>query len=486
MDLKKALEQKGFLVNNFRHRKISSGNLVTTDHGSWAVIDNKSFKELTSGHVIDKDLQHILEEKGMILTQKNLDSVKCSLKERLSYLKHGTSLHIVVVTLRCNQRCIYCQASSRPETKAGFDMDLETAKKTVDFIFQSPSDDICIEFQGGEPLLNFPIIKKITEYAVKLNKTRQKNLIFTLVTNLTLMTEKTLDYCIKNKIFICTSLDGPKSLHDKNRPCKKSSYDIAVHWIKRINEEYKKRKIDYTALNALITVTKQTLGYPKEVVDEYIKLGFKTIHLRFLSKLGYAKKSKVDYSSEEFIKFWKTAVDHIIDLNKKGTFFTERTVITMLQKIMTGKDPNYLDMRSPCGAVIGQLAYNYNGDIYSCDEGRMLDEETFRIGSVRDNYRDVLCSNASCSIVAASINDSQICDSCAYKPYCGLCPVCSYAEQGTTIGIIPKTSFCKIYMAQFDYVFEKLNDKDAKAVFNLWLNPSMKSDAKKNIIKKRK
>jgi radical SAM protein with 4Fe4S-binding SPASM domain len=267
-------------------------------------------------------------------------------------------------------------------------------------------------------------------------------------------------------------------LHDRNRPYIRSSHESTVYWIKRINEVYKKNKIDHTILNALITVTKETLKYPKEVVDEYAKLGLKTIHLRFLSKLGYAGKNKamIEYPAEEFIDFWKKAVDYIIELNKKGIFFRERTIMIMLQKIMTGKDPNYLDMRSPCGAIIGQMAYNYNGDIYSCDEGRMLNEETFRIGSVKkDRYASVVCSHESCSIIAASINDSQICDDCAYKPYCGLCPVCSYAEQGTTIGIISKTTFCKVYMAQFDYIFEKyVSDKDAKSVFDLWLNPNDK------------
>jgi uncharacterized protein len=484
MELKSALQKEKFIVNNFRHKKLSVGNLITTDHGSFEIIDDKSFEELKSGNVSSKEMLDRLEDKGIILTAKNIDRVKASLKERYSFLKQGTSLHIVVVTLRCNQYCIYCQASSRPELKAGVDMDAETAKKTVEFIFQSSSNEICIEFQGGEPLLNFPAIKKITEYANQINKTKRKDLIFTLVTNLTLMTEEILDYCIKNRIFICTSLDGPKFLHDKNRPCNKSSHDTAVYWIKRINDEYKKKKIDYTVLNALITVTRESLKYPKEIVDEYAKLGMKTMHLRFLSKLGYAGKNRatIEYSSEEFIAFWKAAVDYIIELNKKGIFFRERTVMTILKKIMTEKDPNYLDMRSPCGAVIGQMAYNYNGDVYSCDEGRMLDEDTFRIGNVKkDSYGSVLCSHESCAIVAASINDSQICDSCAYKPYCGLCPVCSYAEQGTTVGIIPKTTFCKVYMAQFDYVFTKYNsDKDAKRVFDLWLDPMKIKNNKKS------
>jgi hypothetical protein len=65
-------------------------------------------------------------------------------------------------------------------------------------------------------------------------------------------------------------------------------------------------------------------------------------------------------------------MDYILELNKKGINFREMLSGIYLSKILTDRDPNYLDERSPCGACIGQVAYNYDGKIYSCDEGRML------------------------------------------------------------------------------------------------------------------
>jgi His-Xaa-Ser system radical SAM maturase HxsB len=352
--------------------------------------------------------------------------------------------------------CIYCHASSKPAGCREFDMDKETAKKTVDFIFQSPSKKITIEFQGGEPLLNWEIVKYITEYAGQKNKEAKKDLIITLVTNLSEMDEEKMDYLINHNVSVCTSLDGPKELHDYNRKSSTgSSYEKVVFWIKKFQEEYMKRKIKDRKINALVTLTKKSLEYPEEIIDEYVRLGLTDIHLRFLNKLGVAKKSwdKITYSANDYLSFWKKSVCYIEKLRKKGKNITERIVRTMENKIENEFDPNYLDLRSPCGAAIGQLAYNYNGDIYTCDEARMIGEDLFLLGNVKkDIYKDIVTCEKACAVVNASINDQYICNDCVYKPYCGICPVCNYAEQGSIIGKISQTDRCKIFKEQFGYV----------------------------------
>ena len=82
------------------------------------------------------------------------------------------------------------------------------------------------------------------------------------------------------------------------------------------------------------------------------------------------------------------------------------------------------------------------------------------IGNVKnDNYAKVLSCNKACNTIDASINDNYpSCEACVYKPYCGICPVCNYAEQGNVIGKIQNTERCKIYKKQFDWVFEKVID----------------------------
>lgn len=466
------MKEKEESINHFRFKEFEDNVLVTTEHGSWTSLSKEEFEQLKSKKIND-ELKPKLEEKGILLTERSTNTTKRDFYNRFKFLKQGASLHIVVVTKRCNHKCLYCHAAAENLSKSDYDMDEETAKKTVDFIFQSPSNSITIEFQGGEPLLNFDVIKTITKYAKEKNLTYKKKLQFVMVSNLTVMDDDILDYCIKNDIFLCTSLDGPEGLHDKNRKFPGSSHSLVSKWIKKIQGEYKERKIDYTKINALITVSKDTLSMSKEIIDEYLSHDLDGVHLRFINQLGFAEKnvSHIGYTPEEFIAFWKKALDYIIDKNKKGTFFTERGAVIILKKLLEKEDPNYLDMRSPCGAVIGQLAYNYDGNIYCCDEGRSIESPIFRVGNVHnDTYAKTVRSENSCAIISASINDTTICDLCTYKPFCGLCPVCAYAEQGTITGIVPQTTQCKVYMAQFDYIIDKLlTDKEAKKIFELWI-----------------
>jgi radical SAM protein with 4Fe4S-binding SPASM domain len=314
------------------------------------------------------------------------------------------------------------------------------------------------------------------EYAKKLNRKHQRDLVFRLVTNLSLMDDAKLDYLIEEGVGICTSLDGSRKLQEKNRNslCKESSYDIAVKWLRRIDSEYKKRNVQDRVINALVTITRHSLPYWKEIIDEYAEVGFRQIHLRFLNNLGDARPlwSEISYTPEEFIDFWKKSVDYLIKRNNEGIRLKEWLVWIMLRKIINMEEPNYLEMRSPCGAAIGQLAYNYNGDMYTCDEARMVGGDIFRLGNVKNSsYKQIGTSNKVCNILASSVNDTQICDACVYKPFCGICPVCNYAEQGSIIGKITETARCKIYKAQFDYIFSKLkNDDDAKRVFMNWLD----------------
>jgi uncharacterized protein len=462
-----------YAFNNYRYKKMRGKYFVTTEDGSWAMLDKSDFGKMQKQKVEGK-LFNLLENEGIIITKRNQDEIIRRTKQKYSFLSYGPSLHIVVVTLRCNMKCSYCQANSVPADAKGFDMDQKTAKKTVDFIFQSSSDCLTIEFQGGEPLLNFETVKYIIKYAKKLNIKHKKRLLFTIVTNLNAIDDTKLGYLLDNNVSICTSLDGPKMVHDCNRPLGKNSgsYDNVIRWSNKIGDGYKKINSVHRK-QALITITKKALKYPEEIVDEYIKNGFEMIFLRYLTTLGSASSNwdDIGYTPEEFMAFWRQAIDYIIKINKNKIVIKERKVLLILQKLMSLPEGNqFADLRSPCGAAIGQLLYNHDGSIFICDEGRMVGNDIFKIGTVDDSFPAVLTSNKTCAIISASVNDCFICDDCVYKPYCGLCPVCNYFEQGNIIAKIPETSRCKIYMAMFDYIVDKyFFDKAARKVFDRWL-----------------
>ena len=467
--------------NFFRFKKIDGKYLLTNEIGRYVFLNEKDFHAFLNGSLAKNDTYKILEERGFLnqsTPYQKYKFVRNYFSRNVNLFNNPVpSLHIIVPTLRCNYRCIYCQASSRSITDKIPDMNLETAKSVVDFIFSVPTPLITIEFQGGEPLARWPVVKFIIGYSLKKNKKAKKKLNFALVTNLSLMTDQYFSFLKKNLVSICTSLDGPPTVHNKNRPSPfGNSYLLTTKWIKKIQEEKKRNSHEkgrpLLSLHALPTITKFSLNYPKEIVDEYVKWGFREIHLRNLSYLGRAKinRKKIGYSAQKFITFWKKALDYILLLNKKGVFVTERETRIMIQKILTDINPNYTDLNSPCGAVCGQLLYNFDGKILTCDEARMLQEETFVLGNVRESkFEDIILHPLTRTMLIASCLDNLSCDLCVYKPYCGVCPVKNYGYHGNLFPHMRSTDWCKIKEAQLDYIFKLIQDQKNIEIFKKWI-----------------
>ena len=476
IDPKNISKKLGF----FRFSPVNGSYLLTNDVGDFVFITPAHFEQFISGQ-LDKesDIFKELKDKHFIREEADKEILETRYRRKNEFLNFGPHLHIVITTLRCNERCIYCHASRRNMDETSYDMGLHTAKKVVDTIFQTTSPNIIIEFQGGEPLANMEAIRFITEYATEKSKEEDKRLGITLVTNLSLMTEETMKYLLDHNVMICTSLDGPEHLHNKNRVLSGgSSYGEAVKWIKRINEEYVKRGLEPELyhVDALLTTSQYSLPYAKEIVDEYLNLGIRALHVRPLNPFGTAKKAWdiIGYTPEEYIDFYKQVLDYVIELNLQGTDMLERTAAIFLSKILTEDDPDFLDLRSPCGAGIGQLAYNYDGKVFTCDEGRMvfqMDDDIFLLGDVGTNtYTDLIHHEALRSLTIASCLDCLPgCTDCVFKPYCGVCPIYNYMEQGDIFGQIPNNGRCKIHKAILTYLFTRMRENpELKEIFTRW------------------
>jgi His-Xaa-Ser system radical SAM maturase HxsB len=462
--------QTGF----FRFRRLDGKYLITNDFGRYRLLTDAEFQAFIAG-TLDKTapLYGRLAEDGFIRDRMDLDALAAGWGKRNRFLWQGPNLHVVVVTLRCNHRCLYCQASAGSMRDVGFDMSLETAEKVVNRIFESPSRSITIEFQGGEPLANWPVVEFIIDYARKKNLEAGKSLWLSLVSNLTLMDDAKLKFLLKNQVSICTSLDGPADLHNKNRLyAGGNSHAEVVGWFKKIAAKTSKKTF---RIEALLTVTRYSLSRHKEIVDEYVRLGSRGVFLRSLSPLGLAHElwDRIGYTAEEFLEFYRKAFDYILAINKKK-LFVEQTARIFLAKMLTDVDPNFLDVRSPCGAGVGQIAYNFDGGVYTCDEGRMfarMGDESFRIGSVAEGtYQDTVSHPAVKALSVASLLDTQPdCSRCAYKPYCGVCPIQCYAEQGDIMGRMPTNTRCRIHKGIMDHLFEKLQDPGNEEIFRKWV-----------------
>jgi len=476
IDLKKIkYNQLGF----FRFKKIKNKYLLTNDVGDYLFLKEKEFENFLTNNLEKSQEPYLsLKKKNFLKNELDLTRLIEKYRSKKSFLFGGPSLHIVVVTLRCNHKCVYCHASAQNMNRKDLDMSQETARQVVDKIFETTSSFVAIEFQGGEPLVNWPVVKFIIEYAQKKNKQVQKELLFRFVSNFSLMTENKFKYLLSKKVSLCTSLDGPEKLHNRNRPIiKGNSYKNVAKWIRKFYKLYPDlRKKGYIyKIAGLLTISRFSLPYGKEIINEYIKLGFDNISLRVLDPFGFSQNSwkKISYSAKDFINFYKKALTYIIELNLKGKKFRENIATVFLTKILTDYDPNHLDFRSPCGAGIGQLAYHYNGDVYTCDEGRMLSmmgDESFRLGNVRENsYQEIVANPITRTLCTAScLEGLPGCSDCIYKPYCAVCPIYNYFEQGNIFSQMPANEKCQISQAILDFLFEKLQDPKIKAVLETW------------------
>jgi uncharacterized protein len=459
----------------FKHRAVDGKTLITNTEGSFLLLSGEDFRAFAEGTVdTDSPLYRRLAERNFIRAVADTRKIADRMRTRKVFLNQGPNLHIVVVTLRCNETCVYCHASRADMTATHTDMTKEIADQTIDKIFATTNSNVTIEFQGGEPLVNFPMVKHIIEIAREKNKTADKRLEFTMVSNLSLMDEEKLAYLVENKVQICTSIDGPEHLHDKQRKLPGlSAHKSATVWIKRINEAYAAMGLDPTLyhVEALLTTTREALPQWKEIVDTYVGLGCRALFLRPVDPFGFADKTghKIEYPRSEYMDFYRNAVDYIIELNKQGVEILERFAAIFLTKILGGEDPNFLDIRNPCGAGIGQIAYNYDGKVFTCDEGRMLHEmgdSSFLIGDVgKTSYRELMGHETVRALAIASNLDAQPdCVNCTYQPYCGVCPVHNHRTQGTIFGRMRESSLCAVHKGIQDHLFAKLGGGDAQVI----------------------
>lgn len=400
-----------------------------------------------------------------------IDNMATRLRTKKAFLDSFTSLHIFVLTLRCNQNCIYCQASSKESNEAVYDMKEEYLLKAIDLMFQSPSHSITMEFQGGEPSLPFPLLHTAVKKAAELNLEYKKQITYVLCTNSINLTEDILRLCEQYDILISTSLDGPAFIHNHNRG-KTDSYNRVIEGISRVRDY-----LGADRVSALMTTSELSLNHPKEIVDSYLTNGFNNIFLRPLNPYGLAlNNTDWDAYFDNFIKFYQTALSYIIDINIQGRFFIEEFTAILLRKMLTPFTTGFVDLQSPAGIINSVVAYNYDGYVYASDESRMLAEYhdyTFRLGHITDKYEAIFYGEEAQKI--AQIWGTEFiagCADCAFQAYCGADPVRNHSTQNDMYGFRPTSSFCKKHKAIINYLFSLiLNEYDrVMPVFKQWIN----------------
>ncbi|ETP70996.1 arylsulfatase regulator (Fe-S oxidoreductase), partial [Lachnospiraceae bacterium JC7] len=245
------------MLNHFNFEKFKGKILITNDLGRFHFLNEKEFSDLLTNKIDSKSELYTKLKKDYFILESKTDLINDELiyaiRDMKNYVMMGPSLHIFAVTNICNINCIYCQARDHQSESAGY-MTLDTGCKAIDLALQSPASSLTFEFQGGEPLLNFDVIKGMILYAEDHKGT--KTIDYTMVSNLLALTEDKIAFLKNYNVSVSTSMDGPKTVHDNNRRAgvNKSSFDFMERGLKRLQDEG-------ISGGAIETTTRYSLSY---------------------------------------------------------------------------------------------------------------------------------------------------------------------------------------------------------------------------------
>lgn len=305
----------------------------------------------------------------------------------------------------CNLRCKYCYEGKGTYSGNQEYMSEGIAQKAIDFLLKAsgPIQRCRVIFFGGEPLLNFNLIKYIIEYCKKEFTKYKKKVTFTITTNGTLLTDKIIQYLNENKVSVMLSLDGPKDVHDKMRVFAngKGSYEaILPKAIKLLKSRGGK-------LPVRATVTSYNPRLSK-IFSSLKGIGFNSVYLAPVS--GGCEK---DYAITEANLFglkreYKKMAEYVLGkiLNREDAGFS--LFAEIMHSIFTGGKRVY-----SCGSGRSYLSVDPKGDLYLCQ--RFVGMKDYKMGNITDG----LDENARRKVLNNYVNNREDCKNCWARYFCG-------------------------------------------------------------------
>lgn len=319
----------------------------------------------------------------------------------------------------CNLRCKYCFAGTGEYHGARGMMSAETGKKAIDFVIANSGSrkNIEIDYFGGEPLMNFDVVKEITEYAKEQGKKHGKNFRFTVTTNGILLDDEKKEYINKNMSNVVLSLDGRKEVNDRMRPRVngEGTYDTLLPKFLDMAES---RNQDNYYIRGTFT------AYNKDFADDvlhFADLGFKQTSVEPVvapETEDYALTA--DDIPEVFEQYEKLAKEYI-KRRKEGKWFNFFHFMIDLDQ-----GPCAIKRLSGCGAGHEYLAVAANGDLYPCHQ--FVGNKDFLMGNVDEGKIDKKISKY---FEDSNIYTKDKCRNCFAKFYCsGGCSANAYNFNG--------------------------------------------------------
>jgi len=306
----------------------------------------------------------------------------------------------------CNLRCSYCFASTGDFGVGRKLLDVETGKKAIDFLLVQSKGrkNLELDFFGGEPLMNFDVVKEIVAYARSKEKEYNKNFRFTLTTNGMLLNDNIMDYINKEMSNVVLSIDGRKEVNDRVRVrCDGSgSYDKIVPNYQRLVE---KRGGDQYYVRG--TFTKYNLDFAEDVMH-LNDLGFDQVSVEPVVADPKTPYALTEEDLPRIYEEYETLAKRLIEKRKKGEGFNFFHFMLDLDQ-----GPCAIKRLRGCGCGNEYVAVTPDGDIYPCHQFVGMDE--WKMGNLSDGSFD---TDMKAYFAKANIYGKEKCKDCWAKFYC--------------------------------------------------------------------
>lgn len=406
--------------------------------------DDLNIKEIGS----DFDTINAMRADGFLSTRRLKKIIHPDNDVLEYYLDRKLNMITLQITQNCNLRCSYCVYSGKYQNRehSNKKMSIDVAKKGIDFLINhsSDSDEIGIGFYGGEPLLEFEMIKECIEYAEK--RAEGKNLILSLTVNGTLLNGEIAEYFQKHRIYTMVSLDGPKEVHDKNRKFSdgRGSFDVIYNNLKMLKDkcpEFMNKvgfsvvldpQIDFGCLNEFLLNS--------DIFDDAYWINMSYVNQNYIKnevdvQVDYNYKRKYELFKVYLSKLGKLDEKYISRVINKEYFDLKRLMSD--ERALSKELPEKGHHAGPCIPGRQRLFLNVNGDFYPCERVSESSEMT-KIGNIEtgfdiDKVRKLL--NIGCL-------NADNCKNCWAFKYCTLCA--THADNLTDLSRDKINSWCNI------------------------------------------
>ncbi|AFS78751.1 radical SAM domain-containing protein [Gottschalkia acidurici 9a] len=391
---------------------INSGSVHVVDDLIWDIIDlyENNDLEYIVKNLKDKYLEENIREAYEEINTLKENDLLFSEPADISKFKYNEENIVKALCLHvahdCNLRCNYCFASQGDFHGERLYMPLEVGKKALEFLVKSSGNrrNLEVDFFGGEPLMNFDVVKDLVAYGRELEKEYNKNFRFTITTNGILLDEDNMNFMNENMDNVVLSLDGRKEINDNMRPTSngKGSFDVITP---KFLEFVKLRGDKSYYLRG--TFTSKNIDFSKDVL--YLnELGFDSISVEPVVASPEHDYALLEEHLEKIMKEYEELSAKYIESKKEGKGFSFFHFMIDLNQ-----GPCFIKRVVGCGAGVEYLAVTPEGDLFPCHQ--FVGNDDFKIGNIYDGIQNTKLID---EFRQANVFTKEECNGCWARFYC--------------------------------------------------------------------